>query len=33
MRSPVVRDIEIRLAGRKEIRSVKFSGRPVNVTL
>jgi alpha-glucosidase/alpha-D-xyloside xylohydrolase len=33
MRSPLVRDIEIRLAGRKEIRSVKFSGRPVNVTL
>jgi alpha-glucosidase (family GH31 glycosyl hydrolase) len=33
MRSPLVRDIEIRLAGRKEIRSVKFSGRAVNVTL
>jgi len=29
MRAPLVRDIEVRVAGQKETRSVKFSGRPL----
>jgi alpha-glucosidase (family GH31 glycosyl hydrolase) len=33
MRAPLVRDIEVRLAGQKEITPVKFSGRPLNVVL
>jgi alpha-glucosidase/alpha-D-xyloside xylohydrolase len=33
MRAPLVRDIDVRVAGQKEIRSVKFSGRPVTVAL
>jgi alpha-glucosidase (family GH31 glycosyl hydrolase) len=33
MRAPLVRDIEVRVAGQKTTRSVKFSGRPVNLTV
>jgi alpha-glucosidase/alpha-D-xyloside xylohydrolase len=33
MRAPLVRDIDVRVAGQKEIRSVKFSGRPVTVAV
>jgi alpha-glucosidase (family GH31 glycosyl hydrolase) len=33
MRAPLVRDIEVRVAGQKETRAVKFSGRPVTVSV
>jgi alpha-glucosidase/alpha-D-xyloside xylohydrolase len=31
MRQPLVRDVEVRVAGQNATRSVKFSGRPVTV--
>ena len=33
MRTPLVRDIEVQLAGQTAAQSVKFSGRPLSVTL
>jgi alpha-glucosidase/alpha-D-xyloside xylohydrolase len=33
MRTPLVRDIEVQLAGEPRVQSVKFSGRPVSVVL
>ena len=33
MRAPLVRDIEIRVAGQTTSQTVKFSGRPVNLAL
>jgi alpha-glucosidase/alpha-D-xyloside xylohydrolase len=33
MRAPLIRDIEVRVAGQKTTQSVKFSGRPVTVTV
>ncbi|HEX6464660.1 MAG TPA: DUF5110 domain-containing protein, partial [Vicinamibacterales bacterium] len=33
MRQPFVREVEVRIAGQSATRSVKFSGRPVTVTL
>jgi alpha-glucosidase (family GH31 glycosyl hydrolase) len=33
MRAPIVREVEVRLAGQKAATSVKFSGRPLSVAL
>jgi alpha-glucosidase (family GH31 glycosyl hydrolase) len=33
MRAPMVRDVEVRIAGQKAVKAVKFSGRPTRVTM
>ena len=33
MRAPLVRNVQVRVAGSRDVRTASFSGRPVTVTL